>query len=302
MTSPENNVIDASRTLVSEYEQFLSGSGKAEGTKDAYLRTVRHLIGWVVQLPGNNEYFLPQQLTQTAVEMYLTHLVQEGLSINHRARVRSTISNFAQFLIEEKGLLQRNPTRGIDLPPLPLHAPRQLSEEQRSILCSLVKQADDRRGSALFALGYWAGCRVSDVAWLQMAHTHVGPQVGRLHVGYKGSKGRNIDLLSNASKPLYEYLQATGDTDRTYVFMSQRNVRLTEEGIHYWFRTLKTQATEDQWAVIQHLTFHDLRQDFAYRVRGAGWSLEKVTNYLGYATQTGMPALQTIVLSPQVSR
>ena len=302
MPSAEDNAIYEVRALVDEYEQFLSRSGKTEGTTEAYLRTVRHLIEWVVQLPGNNGYFLPRQLTQTAVEMYLTHLMQEGFSINHRTRVKSTISNFAQFLIEEKGLLQRNPTRGIDLPPLPLHAPRQLSEEQRSILCSLIEQVDDRRGSALFALGYWAGCRVSDVAWLQMAHTHVGPQVGRLHVGYKGSKGRDIDLLSDACKPLYEYLQATGDTDRTYVFMSQRSVRLTEEGIHYWFRTLKTQATEDQWAVIQNLTFHDLRHDFAYRARGAGWSLEKVTNYLGYATQTGMPALQTIVLSPQVSR
>src|SRR5258707_10652157 len=173
MTSPENNVIDACRTLVSEYEQFLSGSGKDEGTNDAYLRTVRHLIGWVVQLHGNNEYFLPQQFTQTAVEMYLTHLEQEGLSLNHRARVKSTISNFAQFLIEEKGLLQRNPTRGIDLPSAPLLAPRQLSEEQRSLLRTLVEQANDRRGAALFALGYWAGCRVSEVSWLQMAHTHV---------------------------------------------------------------------------------------------------------------------------------
>src|SRR6266487_4953059 len=160
MTSSEDDSIYEARALLGEYEQFLSG--KAQGTTDAYLRTVRHLIGWVAQRPGNEGQFQPSQLTQTTVELYLAHLEQEGFSLNHRARVKSTISNFANFLIEEKGLLRRNPTRGIELPPLPLAAPRLFSAEQRSILHALVKQADDPRGAALFALGYWAGCRVSE--------------------------------------------------------------------------------------------------------------------------------------------
>ncbi|TMD80002.1 MAG: integrase, partial [Chloroflexi bacterium] len=252
MPSPEHNAIEEVRDLVGEYEQFLSG--KAEGTTDAYLRTVRHLIAWVAQRPGNEGQFQPPQLTQTTVELYLAHLEQEGFSLNHRARVKSTISNFAQFLIEEEGLLRRNPTRGIELPILPPHAPRELSGEQRSILRSLVEQEGDPRGAALFALGYWAGCRVSEISWLQMVHTHVGPQEGWLHVGYKGSKWRDIHLLDQARKPLYAYLQATGDTERTYVFLSQRSERLTEEAIHYWFRKLKARATKVQQEVIQDIT------------------------------------------------
>src|SRR5438105_13368641 len=145
MASPEDSAIDEVAALLSEYEQFLSG--KAQGTMAAYLRTVRHLIGWVAQRPGNEGLFQPPQLTHTAVELYLTHLEQEGLSLNHRARVKSTISNFAWFLIEEKGLLQHNPTRGIDLSPVPPFAPQELSHEQRSFLRALVKQAEDRRGA-----------------------------------------------------------------------------------------------------------------------------------------------------------
>jgi len=102
----------------------------------------------------------------------------------------------------------------------------------------------DRRGAAIFALGYWAGCRVSDVSWLQMTHTHVGPKVGWLHVGYKGGKWRDIDLMNDARKPLYEYPKASGDADRNYVFTSQRSERLTEERIHHWFRALKARATK----------------------------------------------------------
>src|SRR6266513_2079982 len=300
MPSAEENAIQKVRALLSEYEQFLAG--KAQGTREAYLRTARQLIGWVAQLPGNGGQFQPSQLTQTAVEKYLAHLEQEGLSLHHRARVKSTISNFAQFLIEEKELLQRNPTRGIDLPPLPLPIPQELSAQQRSILHTLVKQANDPRGAALFALGYWAGCRVSQVSWLQMAQTHVGPVVGWLHVRHNGSKGRDIDLLHEAHQPLYAYLQARRDTRRTYVFTSQRSERLTEEGIYYWFRTLKAQGSRDQRAVIEDLSFNDLRHDFAQRARTAGWLPEEVACYLGQVTQQGITALHTIVPPTQVSR
>lgn len=55
--------------------------------------------------------------------------------------------------MEEKGLLQRNPTRGVNLPSVPMLAPRQLSEDQRYILRSLVEQEEDWRGAAIFALG-----------------------------------------------------------------------------------------------------------------------------------------------------
>ena len=300
MTLPENDAIDKVHGLLDEYEQFLSD--KAGGTADAYLRTARHLMGWVAQSPGNNGHFQPPQLTRPAVVLYLVHLEQEGLSLHHRARVKSSISNFAQFLIEEKGLLQRNPTRGIELPPMPLPALQELSQEQRFILRSLVKQAEDKRGAALFALGYWAGCRVSELSWLQMTHTHVGPKQGWLHMGHNGSKEREIDLLNEARQPLYTYLQATSDTARTYVFASQRSERLTEEGIYYWFRTLKAWGTRDQWESIENLTFNDLRHDFAHRARGAGWSLGEVAYYFGDVTENSTRALQSAVLSTQTTR
>jgi len=300
MISLEYDAIDEIQALLSEYEQYLSG--KAEGTTALYLRSVRHLIAWLAQCPDNEGHFQPQQLTKTAVELYLSCLDQQGLSLRYRTQVKSTISNFAHFLIEEKELLHRNPTRGIDLPPVVQLPLRHLSQDQRAILLSLVKREGDKRGSALFALGYWAGCRVSDIAWLQMSHAHLDPRGGWLHVGYKESKGRDIDLVNEAHQPLYAYLQATKDTERPYVFTTRRGKRLTEEGIHYWFRVLKAQATTSQWNSIQHLTFHDLRCDFACRAREAGWSLEEVAYYLGQVTEKGVPAIQTTVYSTQVSR
>ena len=67
-------------------------------------------------------------------------------------------------------------------------APRELSPDQRYVLHSLVERREDVRGEALFALGYWAGCRISDVSWLRIEHLHIGPKVGWMHVVTKAEK------------------------------------------------------------------------------------------------------------------
>src|SRR5436305_14569227 len=111
------------------------------------------------------------------------------------------------------------------------------SPNQRIVLHTLLEKEGDLHAKAIFALGYWAGCRVSDVSHLLVEHAHVGPKIGWLHVGFKGEKFRDIDLLNEARRPLYEYLQHGGrDTTSRYVFTSQRSSHLTEDGIHAWFR------------------------------------------------------------------
>ncbi len=204
---------------------------------------------------------------------------------------------------DEQEVLKRNPTSGIEIKAQQTLAPRILSPDQRFVLRNLVEKADDVRGKALFALGYWAGCRVSDVAYLLMEHTHVGPKIGWLHVGHKGEKFRDIDLLNEARRPLYDYIQHGGrDAESIYVFTSQRSPHLTEDGIHHWFRTFKQRANREEWELISDLSFHDLRHDFAHRAREAGWTLEEVAYYLGHVTMKSTPAIQTTLRYTQVSR
>ncbi|WP_205672434.1 tyrosine-type recombinase/integrase [Ammoniphilus sp. YIM 78166] len=287
--------------ILEEYEKSLAG--KSEKTVDAYMRALRQFTTWIADRPGNGGLFRPEQLTKTAIEMYLALLQSEGYSVSHLARVKSAVGSFARWLMEEKEILRRNPIRGVEIPAQPLLAPRQLSPDQRYILRSLVERDGNPRSEALFALGYWAGCRVSDVSWLQIKNTNIGPKVGWLSVGYKGNKMRDIDLLNQARSPLYKYIQHGGrDPDSPYVFTSQRADRLTEAGIHHWFRTLKSMATKDEWELILDITFHDLRHDFAHRAREAGWTLEEIAYYLGHVTKKGMPAIQTTIRYTQASR
>jgi site-specific recombinase XerD len=196
---------------------------KNPGTIDVYQRVLRDFLLWLAEHGGS-----PQspfyQLTRTTVEMYLNTLEATGYSVSHRVRVKSVLSSFCQWLINEQGLLKRNPARSLEIPVQQVLAPRVLSDKQRMILRILVEQAEDVRGEALFALGYWAGCRVSDVAHLLLEHTHVGPKLGWLHVGYKGGKFRDIDLLNQARRPLFEYLQRGGRDPRVSTSLPRRGI------------------------------------------------------------------------------
>jgi site-specific recombinase XerD len=291
----------ATEDLVTAYLATLQT--KAPSTLDAYGRVLRQLTTWIAQRPGSDGHFQPDQLTVTALDTYLKDLAAHGTSISHQTRIKTVVSGFARWLIEEQGLLRRNPARSVTVPPQPLRAPRQLENDQRYVLRSLVERDGAPRSAALFALGYWAGCRVSDIAWLRLEHTHLTRKAGWLHVGYKGGKIRDIDLKGEARRPLYEYLLHGGrDVASPYVFTSQRYERLTEAGIHHWFRGLKALATRDEWELIATITFHDLRHDFAHRARAAGWSLEELAYYLGHVTASGAPAIQTTIRYTQVSR
>jgi len=156
-------------------------NGKNEATLDAYLRIRRQLTQWVTLLPGSEEEFHPKFLTRTAFGAYLEELQDREYSTSHLERVKTVVNGFANWLIAE-GALRTNPTRGITIAPQALLAPRELSKEQRLVLRNLIERSSDLRGKAMFALGYWAGCRVSDVSYLLIKHTQIGPKVGKLRV------------------------------------------------------------------------------------------------------------------------
>src|SRR5699024_8770829 len=132
------------------------------------------------------------------------------------------------------------------------------------------------RGKAMFALGYWAGCRVSDVSWLMKNDVHVGPKVGWLRVGFKNNKAREIDLKNQARRPLFDFLvKGKRKKNSHYIFTSERTLQVTAVLIHHWFSSLKMKATIHQWKLIKDITFHDLRHHFALRARDSVWKMDE---------------------------
>jgi site-specific recombinase XerD len=304
MTSPSNVVpfpTGSTNAWIKEYQQMCLEDHDA-GTIRVYRQILHQFLQWVGTQRRKVGAFDPADLTPPIIERYLAGLVEEDYSSSHCQRVKSVLSQFCQWLVEEKAALPRNPVRGIVITTREPKAPLVLTPVQRSVFLNLVQQTD-RRSQALFALGYFAGCRESDIVELRIADTHVGPKTGWLHVGGEGEKARDIDLSNDARRCVYEYLRhREREESSPFLFVSQRGPRLTDAGLRHWWRALKQQASPEEERLIAPLTFHDLRHDFAHRAIDAGWTLEELAYYLGQITTQGFPAVRTAIRYTQVTR
>lgn len=137
-------------------------------TVAAYLTTLRDLVAWLATQPDGSP-FRPDRLTVTALEGYFAHLVADGRQPRTRARALTAISCFCRWAIAD-GQLARNPAHAIERPTVPTLTPTELTPDQRSVLKTLVERQESPRLAAIFALGYWAGLRISEAAQLRFDH------------------------------------------------------------------------------------------------------------------------------------
>ncbi len=111
---------------------------KRETTRNTYTIILRPFLTWLSNLPGHELSINPAlDLTQSTVQTYLFGELT-GMSVSHRERVKSILSSFAEWLIDE-AFITRNPTRGIEFPAQQLLAPRELETSQCYILKELIE-------------------------------------------------------------------------------------------------------------------------------------------------------------------
>src|SRR5205823_12734781 len=159
---------------------------------------------------------------------------------NHAPRTRSkalsALRCFCQWAVDE-GHLRRNPARAMERPTVVAVAPTELSDKQRFVLKTMVEQHATPRFAAIFALGYWAGLRISEIAALRLDQCSINQRAGSITlVDAKGVKTRTLDLHNMARRALFDYLfpaephDDNRDPESLYVFTSQRAAWLRREG------------------------------------------------------------------------
>lgn len=285
-------------------------SSRDPKTVRAYRSALRGFIRWLVNQPGGDP-FSPDSVTETAVSSYLNYLKAQGRAPRTRSQALTAIRQFCRWAIGA-GHMTGNPASQVTRPTVINSAPRELTSTQRYVLKNRVEAEQSQRLSAIFALGYWAGLRISEVAQLRLEQCQINQRSGQITImDSKGGKTRTIDLHNEARRALYAYLyqgdylrRDARDPDSVYVFTSQRSAWLRQQGRpdhlsvrgleHIW-TTARSRARQDEYQLIHDITFHDLRHDFAHRARAAGWDLEEIAVYLGHQTRDGLPAITTTV-------
>lgn len=291
-------------------QEFAASLGARDPkTVATYQTTVRDFVDWLALQPGGTPFHLGL-VTETAVRGYMDFLTTTNRAPRTRSKALSALRRFCQWAVDE-GHLRRNSARAMERPTVVAVAPKELSDKQRFVLKTMVEQHATPRFAAIFALGYWAGLRISEVAALRLDQCTINQRAGSITlVDAKGGKTRTLDLHNMARRALFDYLSAAvphdddRDPESEYVFTSQRAAwlrqqgrpdHLSERGIEHLWAQFKRQGSHEEWELIADVTFHDLRHDFAHRARQAGWSLEEIAVYAGHQTKDGAPAIATTV-------
>jgi site-specific recombinase XerD len=294
----------------SALQEFAAALGARDPkTVATYLTTLRDFVVWLATQPGGAPFHLGL-VTETAVRGYMDFLVTVNRAPRTRSKALSALRRFCQWAVDESHL-RRNPARSMERPTVVAVAPTELSDKQRFVLKTMVEQHATPRFAAIFALGYWAGLRISEIAALRLDQCSINQRAGSITlVDAKGGKTRTLDLHNMARRALYDYLypsvpqELERDPESAYVFTSQRAAwlrqhrrpdHLSERGVEHLWAQFKRQGTYEEWQLISDIPFHGLRHDFAHRARQSGWSLEEIAVYAGHQTKDGVPAIATTV-------
>ena len=132
-------------------EEFAASLGARDPkTRATYVSTIRHLLLWLALQPGGTQ-FHPGLFTETALRHYMNALQQAGRAPRTRSRALAALRRFGQWAVEE-GYLHRNPARTMACPMVVAMAPKELSDQQRYVLGTMVERRGIPRVSAIFAL------------------------------------------------------------------------------------------------------------------------------------------------------
>ncbi len=251
------NTLSAYKADLSKYRDFLNDSGLSE-----------------------------LSITRAQLGDFLLWLNSQQLKAASSARILAAVRGYQKYLLLEN-LRTDDPSQQVKSPKLPKRLPKALSQAQvMSLLAASGPEPDDEtadvlrlRNRAILELMYSSGCRVSEVAQLDLDEMVEG---GWVRIRGKGSKERLVPVGSFAQRAIDAYLVRSrpllaAKAGGPALFLNQRGSRLSRQSI---------------WEIIQSageacglkVSPHSLRHSFATHLIEGGADVRVVQELLGHAS------------------
>jgi integrase/recombinase XerC len=220
------------------------------------------------------------------IREYLAHLYNEKRKKTSIARKLASLRTFFRFLCRER-VLDANPARLVSSPRLEKRIPRVVSPDE---MIKFIQTPDTstplgKRDRAILEMLYSTGCRVSELASMNLADVALSQQC--VLVRGKGRKERIIPFGSNARSSLEDYLKTRAELlinapldkrHSTAVFLNYQGTRITTRSIGRLIeKYLRLCATTHD------LSPHSLRHAFATHLLSAGADLRAIQEMMGHA-------------------
>jgi integrase/recombinase XerC len=242
----------------------LDTQGKSQHTIAAYRRALNHFIQWHVLLfteEADWSAIIPRDVRdwkryQTQVEKAAPGTINQRLT---------ALSRFYQWAVTQ-GLVNNDPTVGIQVVRQKKQAPKALSEADLRRLLRAVHASDNLRDIAIIEVLAGTGIRVGELLDLQIGDITLRPRSGILIVrAGKHDSYREIPLIRAVRQALEKYLDQHSAAETTHASLWQ--------GIHghltHRSTILRILMRYANQAKIGDVTPHQLRHTFATRYLAA---------------------------------
>ena len=238
----------------------------------------------------------PRELETPQLTAYLAELGERGFRVSSQRRRLSAVRGMLREMLEA-GVLERDPTLGIDLKRHPRPLPRTLGRADVEALIDAIDATTLRgkRDRAMLELAYGCGLRVSELVGLKFSQVNLEAAV--VVVIGKGDKERIVPLGGAARDALEAYLEvrrraAAEDNSRgkrgareavsarptAAIFVTRLGRAMTRQG---FFKALKGWAAGDPR--LAWISPHTLRHCFATHLLEGGADLRAVQEMLGHS-------------------
>lgn len=220
--------------MVSEKEANLLATYLAQhdfspNTRKAVVNDLRKFARWFTE--SNREPFnLTRVTTRDVIDFraYLHREKKQAVASVNRALV--LIRKFFDWAVAQ-GAVPTNPAKAVKELRRQVLAPKGLDRTDVRRLLREIELRQDIRGSAIFHLLLYTGCRVSDLVNLELSDLMISERAGSVVFRHgKGNKQRTVPLPLAARKAMQVYLEARPPVAEGNVFIGERGPT-TDDGV-----------------------------------------------------------------------
>jgi len=226
------------------------------------------------------------EIDHITIREYMATLYQAKRKKTSISRKLATLRTFFRFLCREQ-VLEMNPARLVSSPRLEKRLPKVISIDE---VIKFVETPDaetelGKRDRAILELLYATGCRVSEVAGMNLEDIDFNHET--IRVRGKGRKERFVPFGSKAKEALAKYIDVRGallavapehKREHKAVFLNYQGTRITTRSIG---RLVDKYCKE--CAMANNISPHSLRHSFATHLLSAGADLRAIQELLGHA-------------------
>ncbi len=253
------------------FREFIIEKNYSHFTLSSYLEDIYYLNSYC-----NKDLLL---LDENDIRKFINYLYKSKKSSTTISRHISTYKTFYKFLYKNNLILKKDyPLSKITYPKKEKKLPKFLYyNELLEIIKESSKDKDGIRDRLIIEMLYATGVRISELVNIKLSNIDFKNK--KIIVLGKGNKERVVYYGEYAEEVLLEYLNVHIRKDNEYLFLNNRGLQISENGVRYIINNIMKRLS-----IKTHVTPHVLRHTFATDMLNNGCDIKIVQELLGHAS------------------